>query len=151
MADSQVIEILGRNRLVAELFAAGVEVAYPARDRGVDLIAYCERNEDVKNFIAVPMQVKASSRKNFSINKKYARIANLLIVFIWGVQEDEESETYALTYKESFKIAKTMKWIEKDSWTKGGTFRAGSPNQSLLALLEPYKMTKEAWKTKLKA
>ena len=40
--DSQVIELLGRNRLVSELLRAGLEVAIPARDRGIDLIAYLD-------------------------------------------------------------------------------------------------------------
>ena len=34
--DSQVIELLGRNLLVAELLQAGLEVALPIRDRGLD-------------------------------------------------------------------------------------------------------------------
>jgi len=37
--DTQTIEILGRNRLVTELISAGIEVALPLRDHGVDLIA----------------------------------------------------------------------------------------------------------------
>ena len=38
--DSQQIELLGRHRLVEELLRAGLEVALPLRDHGVDLIAY---------------------------------------------------------------------------------------------------------------
>jgi len=34
--DPQVVEILGRQRLMAELLRDGLEVAVPARDRGVD-------------------------------------------------------------------------------------------------------------------
>ena len=39
MLDSQVTEYLGRNLLIDQLLRAGVEVAIPVRDRGVDLIA----------------------------------------------------------------------------------------------------------------
>ena len=38
--DTQMIEIMGRNRLIDELLRAGLEVALPLRDRGIDLIAY---------------------------------------------------------------------------------------------------------------
>ena len=38
--DSQLIEIIGRNRLINELLRGGLEVATPLRDRGIDLIAY---------------------------------------------------------------------------------------------------------------
>lgn len=40
--DTQSIEIIGHNRLVDELLLAGLEVALPLRDRGVDLITYVD-------------------------------------------------------------------------------------------------------------
>ena len=42
--DSQAVELLGRNRLVSDLLQAGLEVALPVRDRGIDLIAYANLN-----------------------------------------------------------------------------------------------------------
>jgi hypothetical protein len=41
-SDSQRVEIMGRHRLNNELIAAGLEVAVPICDRGVDLIAYAD-------------------------------------------------------------------------------------------------------------
>ena len=38
--DSQQVEILGRNLIKASLIEAGIEVATPERDNGIDLIAY---------------------------------------------------------------------------------------------------------------
>lgn len=38
--DTQQTEIMGRNRLVNELIAAGIEVSIPIRDSGIDVIAY---------------------------------------------------------------------------------------------------------------
>lgn len=61
MADSQVIELLGRNRLIDELLRAGLEVALPRRDRGIDLIAYAEIVSDVPAFVGRPIQLKAAS------------------------------------------------------------------------------------------
>ncbi|MFM9965462.1 MAG: hypothetical protein ACKV2Q_30110 [Planctomycetaceae bacterium] len=40
--DTQVVELLGRQRLMGELLRDGLEVAVPARDRGVDLIAFAD-------------------------------------------------------------------------------------------------------------
>lgn len=45
--DSQVVELLGRNRLIDELLRAGLEVAVPERDRGIDLIAYLDLDPGV--------------------------------------------------------------------------------------------------------
>src|SRR5262245_32215102 len=58
--DSQVIEILGRQRLIAELLRDGLEVAVPVRDRGVDLIAYADLSQQVARFASRPIQMKAA-------------------------------------------------------------------------------------------
>jgi predicted methyltransferase MtxX (methanogen marker protein 4) len=55
--DSQTVEIIGRNRLVNELLAAGLEVATPLRDRGIDLIAYVDLDEAIGRFAAFPIQL----------------------------------------------------------------------------------------------
>jgi hypothetical protein len=55
LTDTQVVEVLGRNRLVNELLLAGVEVAIPVRDKGVDLIAYIDHVSKVTNFSALPI------------------------------------------------------------------------------------------------
>ena len=62
--DTQVIEILGRNRLVDELLLAGLEVALPERDRGIDLIAYVDLVDSAASFAAVPIQMKAASARS---------------------------------------------------------------------------------------
>ena len=57
MVDTQTIEIVGRQRLSGELLAAGLEVAMPLRDRGIDLIAYADLDRQVKRFTARPIQM----------------------------------------------------------------------------------------------
>jgi len=47
---SQIVEFLGRQRLIAELIRDGLEVALPTRDRGVDLIAYADLSKHVERF-----------------------------------------------------------------------------------------------------
>ena len=56
--DSQQVELIGRNLLIAQLVADGLEVAVPTRDRGVDLIVYSDREEHGR-FVAKPIQLKA--------------------------------------------------------------------------------------------
>ena len=57
VTDKQIVELLGRNRLVDELLRADLEVAIPARDRGIDLIVYADKGRGVKNFVAKPIQM----------------------------------------------------------------------------------------------
>ncbi len=61
MLDTQITELAGRHDLISQLLAGGVEAAVPVRDRGVDLIAYIERDEssaDQLDFVACPIQRK---------------------------------------------------------------------------------------------
>ena len=58
--DSQTLELVGQHRLASELLLAGLEVAFPARDRGVDLIAYVDVDLEAGRFVAKPIQLKAA-------------------------------------------------------------------------------------------
>ena len=98
---------MGRNWLVNTLFACGIEVARPERDKGIDLLAY---SIDSDLFRAVPIQVKAASERAFSVDSKYDRFANLLIVYVWHLQSQIATEAYAMTYLEVVEVVKQMDW-----------------------------------------
>jgi hypothetical protein len=72
--NTQVVELIGRNRLGSEILRDGLDVAVPARDRGIDLIAYADLSSNVKTFIARSIQMKASSEASFSIDRQYKRL-----------------------------------------------------------------------------
>lgn len=79
--DAQTLELIGQYRLAGELLHAGLEVAFPARDRGVDLIAYADIDKpivrrQIGRFVAKPIQLKAASRRSFGIWAKYRKIHN---------------------------------------------------------------------------
>jgi len=82
--DSQTIELVGRSQLTSELLRAGLEVALPLRDRGIDLVAYADTGDGVTAFTAVPIQMKAASERSFSIDRKYDKFPNLLHAYVWG-------------------------------------------------------------------
>ena len=84
--DKQIVEIEGVNWLIVELMKAGIEVARPIRDRGVDLVVYNERKND--ELFAKVIQVKASSEESFSIDQKYEKTKGLLIVYIWNLESN---------------------------------------------------------------
>src|ERR1700690_1699989 len=98
---------------------AGLEVALPARDRGVDVIAYVDLQSKVSAFVAVPIQMKAASTRAFSIDRKYAKIANLIIAYVWGLKQPEHAVTYALSYRNAIEVADKMSYTKTPSWAKG--------------------------------
>ena len=149
--DTQQVEILGRHRLIDELIRAGVEVAMPIRDRGVDLLAYVDIDEQVRKggpvprFSAVPIQMKAASGARFSLSSKYERIANLLLVYIWEVGTPQSSPIFAMTYAQALAVARDCGWTRTESW-KRGHYAATTVSKAIRERLEPFRMTTSRWK-----
>ena len=149
--DSQTVEILGRNRLIEQLVLAGLEVALPLRDRGIDIIAYMDLTDQTSKFVAVPIQLKAASIRSFSIDKKYNKISNLVIAYVWGVQEPDDACTYALTYDETLGVAEKMGWTKTATWINKGVYSNTRPGKDLRDLLEGFLMSPEVWHNKVVA
>jgi hypothetical protein len=145
--DTQQVELMGRNRLVNELIAAGIEVALPLRDRGIDVIAYLDRDDSAGRFLAVPIQMKASSKRRFGLDKKYLRTKNIVVAFVWNIGCPAEEKTYALTYSEAATIVQGKTWAKTDSWVNKGGYNTtvGKQLHSLLNL-DRYLMTPEKWR-----
>ena len=141
MSDTQVIELAGRHRLIEQLVEVGLEVALPLRDHGIDLIAYADKGENVSAFAAVPIQMKAATKKAFGIYQRYAKFPNLIYAFVWGVNTDK-IEIFALTHEQAVAIGKSLGWTNTDSWKKG-SYITSKPSPKLLNLLEPHRMTPE--------
>jgi hypothetical protein len=72
-SDSQIIEIIGRNWLVSELYRSGVEVARPERDHGIDLITFVDLDESGR-FVGRPIQMKASSKQMFGVWRRLEKL-----------------------------------------------------------------------------
>ncbi|MGB3542438.1 hypothetical protein [Rubrivirga sp.] len=146
--DSQVVELLGRHCLADELLMAGLEVAYPARDRGIDVIAYADLDAQSGRFVACPIRMKASSGRRFGVHQKYEKFPNLVLAFVWNLCSPDEAETYALTYPEPVGVAKATGWTRTSSWIEKGGY-SSKPSARLLELLEPYRMTPGQWREKV--
>ncbi len=145
MSDTQITEVLGRNRLIDELLRAGLEVAEPVRDRGIDLLAYADLGSAVDAFAARPIQMKAATKQSFSLDRKYAKFPGLLIAYVWNLEDPTVTLTYAMTFEEALGIADAMGYAETDSWKVKGYYATNRPSARLIGLLEPYRMTSEKW------
>jgi hypothetical protein len=146
--DTQLTELIGRNRLVDELLRAGLEVAIPERDRGIDLIAFVDVNRHTTSFVARPIQLKAASKEQFCIDQKYSRVPGLILAFVWHVHDPRRTVTYALTYSETLSIGHAMGWTKTRSW-KHGKYTTQKPSQKLIGLLQRYRMTSMRWRRKV--
>jgi hypothetical protein len=143
--DTQTLELIGRHRLASELLLAGLEVAFPARDRGVDIIAYVDVEQTDRRFVARPIQLKAASQRSFGIWSKYERIHDLILAYVWYVDGTETAQTFALTCAEALAVGETMGWTRTASWLNEGGYSTTRPSVELCEHLEPYRMTPERW------
>lgn len=88
--------MLGRAALTAALVADGIEVARAERDAGIDLVAFT-----VSPWQMVPIQMKAASNAGFSIDRKYERVGQLVMAYVWNAQSAGAAEFYAMTWLEA--------------------------------------------------
>lgn len=147
--DTQVIEIIGRNWLINDLVKAGLEVATPIRDHGIDLIVYADKDEQVRSFTACPIQMKAASKRSFAVSQKYGQFPNLLLAYIWYLGDPKLTRAYALTFDEAVSIAEALGWTCTQSWIVQGGYSTSNPNGKLISLLSPYAMTSERWRKRI--
>ena len=84
--------------------------------------------------------MKAFTYRRFGVDKKYARFPNLIIAYVWYVNDPSKTVTYGLTYQEAVRVADDMGWTKTISWEKGA-YSTKNPSKKLLDLLEPYKMS----------
>jgi len=149
--DSQLTELIGRHFLIAQLVAGGLEVAVPVRDRGVDLIAYLDLSAETKKFVSCPIQMKASQEARFGLDRKYEKIAGLLIAFVWHVEDPSKACVYALTYDEALSLLERGGHTKTASWTIKNAYSVPNPGESWLENLKPFKMTPARWRARIEA
>ena len=153
-ADTQLVELAGRNWLASELMRSGIEVARPERDRGIDLIAYLDRDVKIGKFVACPIQMKAATGEVFSLDPKYAMFPGLVLAYVWNLSELSITKCFALTYPEALGVARKMGWTKSESWRKGGDtgrrgYSATHPSARLRTILAAYQMDSEKWRLKV--
>jgi|SRR5581483_2011981 len=151
MRDSQLTELSGRHFLIAQLVAGGLEVAVPVRDRGVDLIAYLDLSAETKRFVSCPIQMKASQEARFGLDRKYEKIAGLLIAFVWHVEDPSRACVYALTYQEAFSLLEKRGHTKTASWTEKNGYSVPNPGEAWLKDLQAYRMTPDRWRERIES
>lgn len=135
--DTQQIEIIGRNLLISIMISEDIEIAQPLRDRGVDLIAFSDLNEN-KQFHAIPIQLKTFSKRGFNLYSKYDKFPNLVLAYLWFARNPEKAKLYIMNYHEAWLIARRLGWTKTDSWIKKGSYSNSNPSKKILEELNPY-------------
>ena len=147
--DSQQVEVIGRNIIINQLTRAGIEVATPVRDRGIDLVAYLSKEEGATRFRARPIQLKIASDRDLSIYRKYEAFNDMVVVYVWRIAFDQDAEVYAVTTDEALQIAEQRGWTQTNTWKDSGRYNdtgVTGPSQEAIA---PYRIHPDGWREKL--
>lgn len=147
--DAATIRLLGRHRIADDLIRAGLHAAVPLADgSGIDLFAFAIPGSAGETFVAIPVRVRASSGRSFGFDEDAERIPNLLHAFVWGIGSQEE-RVYAMSHREARGVAEKLGFTLATSG-QFALYEQHSPQRPLLEVMEPYRMTPEAWKQRLR-
>ena len=114
---------------------------------GNDLIAYLDLDQ-AGRFIACPIQMKAATSESFSLFQKYQPIAQLLLVYVWHIDNAADACAFALRYDEAKAIATEVGWTKNSSWDQGG-YATTRPSRRLRTLLAPFPMREGDWRRRV--
>jgi len=143
--DTQLTELLGTALLQNALMIDDIEVAYPVRDRGIDMLAYIDINS-ARLFRAIPIQIKAATAEGFGVDKKYEKFSELRIVHIWHVHSNSNARFFLTNYEETKELANGRKTLAngRKNW------HTSAPSEDLKKKLKKYEVLPGEWKRKLK-
>ena len=132
MEDGQLVEIVNTHKVIASALEAGLEVARPERDDGVDLIIYSRKGGP---WVSAPVQIKS----RFNIQKKYDERPGLVMCFVCG------ETIYVLTHEKAKEIATARGYTNTESWNKPGGGYSCTVGDALAEDLRPWIATRERW------
>ena len=125
----------GELLVAAELMRRGIEVAHPASDVGVDLLAYSLQPGEAVATRFVPIQVKAHSADGYSFQKSWFKHPDLVLVLVWNIQT--RPEFYIFAGLKAVEQALGTTYSRSASWAGKGAYR-GKLNPGVVKRLRPF-------------
>src|ERR1700680_5070471 len=117
--ESEMLEMVGRARLMDELLQDGVNVALPMGACEIDMLAYVDSRTTPCRIVSVPIKVASFCCDALSSNLEAARASGLLIALVWGISNPEHVRTFAFTPAE-LTVVKMIEIIERASAARSG-------------------------------
>ena len=123
----------GEALVAAELLRRHIDVAYPAQDGGIDLLAY--RGNDLSRVI--PIQVKGRTSTCYEFQRDWFRIDGLVLVQVWYVTGTPEF--YIFGSVGDVVEALGRQHSATQSWLAKGAYNVTNPNAEHLHRMRPHK------------
>lgn len=127
----------GELLVASELMRRGVEVAHPASDVGVDLLAYRLSEGHAVPAKIVPIQVKAYSATGYMFQRRwFHRAPGVVLVSVWLIVDKPEFyilESLSCVEQALGVHAATESWTVRGIWSSSSTL-PNSPDWNLMQL-----------------
>ena len=119
--------------VAGELLRRHIDVAYPAHDGGVDLIAYKESNFG----LVIPIQVKTRSGPGYNFQRRWFRIPTIIVVHVWHATTNPEF--YIFESIDQVEEALGEKHAATESWEGSGSYSVTDPTAEHIARMTPHR------------
>lgn len=136
MADPREAALVGKAGealVAAELLRRHIDVAYPAYDSGIDLLAYHAGAPD----IVIPIQVKARTATCYEFQKGWFRVKGLILVQVWHVVA--KPEFYIFGNLADVEDALGPLHTATASWCQRGGYNVTDPNDGHRERMRPHR------------
>jgi len=130
---SALIGKAGESLVAAELLRRLVNVAVPAYDGGVDLIAY--REMDMRH--VVPIQVKARSATCYNFQRAWFDVPGIVLVQVWHTAT--HPEFYIFGGLSDVEAALGPAHSASASWIEKGGYNVTTPGPDATERMRPHK------------
>lgn len=147
MSDTGATEVLGRTWFTAELVRAGIEVARPERDIGVDLLAYTADGAWM-----LPIQLKTIGLYGITVWQKYVGMPIGIVYVLLGDRDGgfagrAETTAYLLTPAQAWELPAALgKKFDPEFHV---TYRFRGLTGALTEKLEEYRVLPGTWEERL--
>lgn len=131
--DAALVGKAGEALVAGELLRRHIDIAYPAFDGGVDLMAY--RGHDFDRVI--PIQIKTRSSTCYVFQKRWFEIQNIILIQVWHAAT--KPEFYMFRNIQDVEGALGDRHASTSSWIVDGRYSVASPNDDQIARMQPYR------------
>jgi len=123
----------GELLVAGELLRRGIDVAIPAYDRGIDLLAY--REHDLTK--VVPIQVKARAETGYNFQRSWFKYNGLVLVHAWRMQY--APQFYIFGGLDDVEEALGPTSSKSKSWAVDGRYNVTDPGPELIARMQSHR------------
>jgi hypothetical protein len=128
----------GEMLVAAELMRRGIEVAHPASDVGVDLLAYRLSQKQTVPSRVVPIQVKTRSASGYNFQRQwFERVPGVVLIQVWHVQKTPEF----YIFENLLRVEEALGPIHKEStsWITNGIYNITNTGVDVYARMQSHR------------